>query len=484
MTSFKICISRSALAAVAVTLLMAAGCTSAPLPTPSPDFPATVTATLRDAMPTPVPTPTPDIPATVQAQVQSQVKAQVQLELKRALAAMPTATPFFTPTPKPAADLPVPTVTPLPLFALAHNLETMVDRVKPGVVRIETDSSSGTGVIFDRTATGRGLILTNHHVVAGARDIRVQVDDTMVYSATLQGYDGVKDLAVLEICCGQFVALGFRDTSLVKSGTEVVTMGYSLSLAGSPTVTSGIVSAVRFDPTLDAWLLQTDAPINPGNSGGPLLGTNGEVLGINTYNYDWSFSGERVEGVGFAISQQSIQEILPGLKQGVRVEAPEPEPSATPYFTPTPEAHWRTYTNLTADFSIDVPSNWTVRDSDRKSVTFDSPQRFAHVWVGIGQVGNSSGGEMLKAYVAEQGQNYPDGLKILEDVTESGPANGSVSHVRYRLRISHTYCEEEFQEWVWVTGFKYFWLQMGTCVHALDELKPVNAVIASSFVRN
>ena len=420
----------------------------------------------------------PNIPATVRAQVQ----AQVQAEVEKALAAMPTPTPFPTPTPAPVAT-PTPAVTQFPLFALSHNLASMVDRVKPGVVRIETDLSSGTGVIFETTAAGTALVLTNHHVVDGTEGIQVQVDDDLVYNSTLLGYDGVKDLAVLEICCGNFVALDFKDSSSVRSGTEVVTMGYSLSFAGSATVTGGLVSAVRYDPTHEALLIQTDAPINPGNSGGPLLTTNGEVLGINTYNYDWSVSGERVEGVGFAISQQSIQEILPGLKQGVIVEAPEPMPTATPFLTPTPEAFWSTYTNLTADFSIDVPSNWTIRDSDRKSVRFDSPQRFAHVWVGIGHIGQSTGGEVLEEYLEEQRQNYPGGLEIVQDVIESSAGEEQLFHVRYRLRISHTFCEEDFQEWVWVQGFKYFWLQMGSCVHAIEELQTVNSHIASSFVR-
>ena len=375
---------------MALALSVAAGCAAEPPPPfPSPDIPATVTATMQKSMPTPIPTQTPNVPATVQAQVQTQlqaqVQAQVQAELERAFAAIPTATPLPTPVPTSLATS-APTVTPLPLFALSHNLAAMVDRVKPGVVRIETNFSSGTGVIFEETENGGALILTNHHVVDGAQDIQVQVDDTQVYEAILHGYNGVKDLAVLEICCGQFVPLEFRDASDVKSGTEVVTVGYSLSLAGTSTVTSGIVSAVRFDQACEVWLLQTDAPINPGNSGGPLLNTNGEVLGINTYNYDSSYSGERVEGVGFAISQQSIQELLAGLKEGVRVEAPGPTPTTTPYVTATPEAFWRTYTNLSADFSIDVPSNWTIRDSDRKSVRFDSPQKFTHVWVGIGDM--------------------------------------------------------------------------------------------------
>lgn len=112
-----------------------------------------------------------------------------------------------------------------------------------------------------------------------------------------------------------------------------------------------------------------------------------------------------------------------------------------------------------------------MQDSDRKSVTFDSPQKFTHVWVGIGDIGRSTGKELLEAYLAEQGRNYPDGLNILEEVTAHRTEEAQVARVRYRLRISHTYCEEEFQEWVWVKSLKYYWLQMGTCVHAMDELK-------------
>ena len=278
-----------------------------------------------------------------------------------------------TPTPLPAQ---APTATPLPLFALSHNLEAIVERVRPGVVRVETELGSGTGVIFERTKVGGAYVLTNHHVIEGAKDLRVQVGDSVNYPARLLGYDGIRDLAVLEICCGQFVALNFRDASLVKSGTEVIAVGYPLGFSGSPTVTRGIVSAVRFDPNHDTWLFQTDAPINPGNSGGPLMATNGDVLGINTYNYDWHASGAHVEGVGFAISQQSIQGVLPSLKEGARVEPPTPTPTATPVPTPTPKVFWRTYTNLTADFSINVPSNWAIEDSDRKSVRFESPQNF------------------------------------------------------------------------------------------------------------
>ena len=470
------------LVAFVIPGLLALSCTSA-TPPHTPDIPATVSAVMQEAAPaptpTPVPTPTPDIPATVQAQVQIQVKA----ELERAVAAMPTPTPPPSPTPAPVQEeAPTPTVTALPLFALSHNLSEMVDRVKSGVVRIETNLSSGTGVIFEG-ANGSAFILTNHHVVEEAQRIQVQVDDSLIYPALLRGYDGVKDLAVLEICCGEFEALNFRDASSVKSGTEVVTMGYPLGFSGSPTVTRGIVSAVRFDPNHETWLFQTDAPINPGNSGGPLLANNGDVLGINTYNYDWSLSGDPVQGVGFAISQQSIQDILPDLKAGSRVEAPTPEPTITPYPTPTLQAFWSSYSNLTADFSINVPSNWKVQDSNRKSVRFESPRDFAHVWVGLGDLGRATGEQMLKTYLESQSANFPGGVEILQDVTSSDFGEEKLAYAQYRLQVSSTFCEEEYQEWLWVRGRKYFWLQMGACVHATEELRPVLSFIETSFVR-
>ena len=165
------------------------------------------------------------------------------------------------------------------------------------------------------------------------------------------------------------------------------------------------------------------------------------------------------------------------------MEPPIPVPTVTPYPTPTLQAFWSTYTNLTADFSINVPSNWVVQDTNHKSVRFESPRDFAHVWVGIGDLGNVSGEEMLETYLESQSANFPGKIEIVKDVTGSHSEHGNLSQVRYRLQVSSTFCQEEYQEWLWVQGRKYFWLQMGTCVHAIEELKPVLSVIEASFVR-
>jgi serine protease Do len=202
----------------------------------------------------------------------------------------------------------------------------MVEQVKPGIVRIETTpknypfatGGTGTGVIFEKEANwGAALILTNYHViedVIAESDpiINVTVNDSKSYAANVVGVDIKRDLAVLKICCQRFTPLLFGDAENVEIGEPVVAVGYALGISGEATMTRGIVSGVRFITADDRWVVQTDAPINPGNSGGPLLSLRGEVLGINTYK----FGGFFIEGIGFAIAENTVQEQLQRLKAG------------------------------------------------------------------------------------------------------------------------------------------------------------------------
>ena len=262
----------------------------------------------------------------------------------RSVIVSPTQTPFLlrnTPAPVPTT-IPASGVTkcvapaaPIARPVTSHppDLATMVEQVKPGVVRIWTRSGSGTGIIFEATTQGCALILTNYHVIQDSERIDVQVNDSDAYGGRVVGYEEVQDLAVLEICCGEFQQLHFNDSEDIRPGTEVVAIGYALGLTGSATVTRGIVSAVRYDDEYNAWVLQTDAPINPGNSGGPLLSTLGQVLGINTFGIDRSESGIPTDGLGFAVSAKTVQEILPELTQQGRLAA---APALPPKNTPTP----------------------------------------------------------------------------------------------------------------------------------------------------
>ena len=216
-----------------------------------------------------------------------------------------------------------PTVQPNPA------LSEMVRRVRPSVVRIARGQFRlGTGVIFE-VDQQTAYILTNYHVVENNARLRVTVEDTHTYDASVVGFNAVRDLAVVSICCGSFTALTLGDASALEVGDEVVAIGYALGIEGPATVTRGIISAVRFSSGLDAEVIQTDAPINPGNSGGPLLSLDGEVLGINTFKA----AELGVEGLGFAISVVTVQQTLPALRSGQTL--PTPLPTAGPAATPT-----------------------------------------------------------------------------------------------------------------------------------------------------
>ena len=206
-------------------------------------------------------------------------------------------------------------------------------QVRPAVVRIQTSSGSGSGVIFE-TQGRTGYVVTNHHVVEGDVQVSVIVNDSTTYSGSVLGTDSIRDLAVVSICCGSFQALPFGNAAALQPGDEVVAIGYALGLPGEATVTRGIVSAVRYDSAYRSDVIQTDAAINPGNSGGPILSVSGEILGINTFRYDESQSGRPTEGLGFAISGTTVQQQIPTLRAGP--PAPTPTPTRRPTATPVP----------------------------------------------------------------------------------------------------------------------------------------------------
>ena len=348
---------------LALALLLAVAC-AGESPTPAPDLGATVEAAVAAALPTTTPTPTPDIDATVEARMAATIAAMptptpiptatpTPTPLPTATpthtplpTATPTPTPRPTPTPTPTprptptpTPTPVPTATPTPTPIPTPTvdpttvLSAMVKQVRPAVVRIETGSGSGSGVIFE-TQGQTGYVITNHHVVEGEAQVDVIVNDSTTYRGTVLGTDSVRDLAVVRICCSSFQSLPFGDAASLQPGDEVVTIGYPLGLPGEATVTRGIVSAVRYSPTHLSNVIQTDAAINPGNSGGPMLSPSGQILGINTFRYEETESGRPVEGVGFAISEETVQQQIPTLQAGSPAPTPTPMPTRRP--TPTP----------------------------------------------------------------------------------------------------------------------------------------------------
>jgi serine protease Do len=163
---------------------------------------------------------------------------------------------------------------------------------------------AGSGVII----SSDGTILTNNHVVEGAKEVTVTLADKEEYQAQVIGRDPKTDLAVLKIEAKQpFPAAAMGNSEQLKVGDWVVAIGNPFGL--NHTVTSGIVSAkgrvIGAGPYDD--FIQTDASINPGNSGGPLFNMNGEVVGINTAIIPQG------QGIGFAIPVNTAKPLIPQL---------------------------------------------------------------------------------------------------------------------------------------------------------------------------
>ena len=207
-----------------------------------------------------------------------------------------------------------------------QSLAPMLDRVVPAVVNINSktrvrvrnplmedpffrqffgmqnapreriEQSLGSGVIID---AAKGYVLTNNHVIEGADDIAVTLNDNRSLPGRLIGSDPQTDLAVLQIPAENLVALPLADSTQVRVGDFVVAVGNPFGLG--QTVTHGMISALQRSGLRGVGYqnyIQTDAPINPGNSGGPLVNLRGELVGINSAIY--TPSGGNV-GIGFAI---------------------------------------------------------------------------------------------------------------------------------------------------------------------------------------
>jgi serine protease Do len=197
------------------------------------------------------------------------------------------------------------------IIATGYGLESDTERVGASV--LSRERSTGSGVIVSE----EGYIMTNAHVVQGARSIRVKLNDASNRANTLVdgkliGMDRQLDLAMLKIESSGLRALPFGNSADLKQGEVVLAFGSPLGMDNS--VTMGIVSAVARQLTEDdpRIYIQTDAPINPGNSGGPLVDARGHLVGMNTFIFTQSGGSE---GLGFAIPSNVIRYVYASLKR-------------------------------------------------------------------------------------------------------------------------------------------------------------------------
>lgn len=292
--------------------------TQAPEPTTAPAIPTqapeSTTATIQVPAPTQAPEPTASASPT-QAPVVTTVPSPTQ-------APAPTREPepivSVDPTQEPDTEMAVEGTSNgsgaavVSLNPAAEELTTVdvVKILKPSIVQIVSELAAmgfgnsalpptgvGTGVILDQ----QGHILTNNHVVKDAKRLTVTLNSGESFPAQIVGRDEVTDLAVIRIQADGLQPAKLGVSADVEVGEDVIAIGHALGLAGGPTVSKGVVSALGRSISTEqnntiVDLIQTDASINPGNSGGALVNNAAEVIGINTAIIKGG------QGIGFAIN--------------------------------------------------------------------------------------------------------------------------------------------------------------------------------------
>ena len=292
----------------------------------------------------------------------------------------------------------------------------VVARVLPGVVNVKTVGFDGrkgeaSGVVIDR----RGVIVTNNHVVRGARILTVSFNDGRhkhAVRATVIGTAASRDLAIIRVALDDLVPVPLGRSSKLRLGDAVLAIGFPLDLGGGPTVTQGIVSGL--DRTVHAdngpdleGLLQTDAAINPGNSGGALVDSAGNLIGINT------IAAAGAENIGFAIAIDGARSVIDQIRS-----------------KPAGRQAWIgvTFDSIgSSAAAVQIGLQPDVRGAAVVAVFADSPAskaglREGDVVVAVDGKAVRSAADMSKALAARK----PGDSVVLDVVDQSGPRRATV----------------------------------------------------------
>ena len=289
--------------------------TSTPEPTP-----------LATAQPPGTPAPTADIPATAVHTLTGVVPESTDRSGVPATVAAAMTRTASEPSLEPSV----------------RSISEVVRSIEPGLYRIFTPDSSGSGFLVSE----EGHIVTNAHVVGERNVVTLRAASGWLGNAQVLGRDEALDLAVLVADLppdARPMTLG--DASEISPGDEVIALGFPLSddLGGDYTVTTGVVSSLRIRNSVER--IQTDAAINPGSSGGPLVNREGEVIGVNTF----TLAG--YEDVSIALSVAEVRANLDALIAGGGTEART---------GPRARDGWWTYENVDCGYRLSVHPGWTL----------------------------------------------------------------------------------------------------------------------------
>ena len=204
-------------------------------------------------------------------------------------------------------ELVMPRVDSTEVVSIAELATKTIVQVQVGNISEEGEfltTGGGSGVVISRD----GLIMTNHHVIDNSTEVRVVFEDGRMYEGEIIGSDRLTDIGLLKITASNLIPILIGNSEALSVGDLAVAIGHPLTLGAAPTVTTGVVSALkrRLDVGGEAMnsgvtlfgLIQTDAPITRGSSGGALLNNNGELIGITTAI---ATADVGAEGLGFAV---------------------------------------------------------------------------------------------------------------------------------------------------------------------------------------
>ena len=217
----------------------------------------------------------------------------------------------------------------LPLRTAADSemltLQALYEKCAGSIVSIEGFTGNldgyywGTGIVLRED----GYIVTNQHIISGTDRAVVLLPDGTEYDALLVGEDTQTDLAVLKIEAAGLIPADFGDSGEMRVGDDVAAIGNPLGSDLIGTMTTGIISAINRDMSLNGrqmTLLQTSAAINEGNSGGALINMYGQVIGITNMKMSSYYSTATVEGLGFAIPSTTVKNVVDQIMENGKVE--------------------------------------------------------------------------------------------------------------------------------------------------------------------